>query len=260
MNLNQVREIVKEDTECNFIAMAITPLQAAGVDAALSYLKSKGVILSGYILIANHPNTGAAISENNFYTHEEKIKFLYIDYVLEDRGILNVIKNRLTTGRWCCRNTNNPTFYVIWTEVYNNLYYCAFDKIESYNVTFIQIDDGAASYIDDYKLRLSCLIPVAKTLKRKLLAHIKAFSYGCFSKVYRCSLLKNERYIRGTLFVKKVDKRGCVIRRNDVIAPFYVDVFRSSSMEFKKSLFKKRTVLINTQCLYEANVDRKSVV
>ena len=34
---------------CNFIAFAITPLQSHGVDAAIYYLREKGIDHNGYI-------------------------------------------------------------------------------------------------------------------------------------------------------------------------------------------------------------------
>ena len=80
---------------CNFLAMAITPYQAVGVNAAISYLESIGVEINGYILMTSHPETGRTLDESYFRTGNHKIKCIDFEYSFKDRNIIKQIKSRI---------------------------------------------------------------------------------------------------------------------------------------------------------------------
>lgn len=60
-------ELVGSREDVNFLAGAITPWHAIGIDATILRLTEQGIILKGYIMLVAHNITGSAISEKNFH-------------------------------------------------------------------------------------------------------------------------------------------------------------------------------------------------
>ena len=59
-------ELVASRPEINFLAAAITPWHALGIEATILQLTERGINLKGYVMIIAHSVTGMAITESNF--------------------------------------------------------------------------------------------------------------------------------------------------------------------------------------------------
>ena len=138
---------------CNFLAMAITPYQAVGVNAAISYLESIGVEINGYILMTSHPETGRTLDESYFRTGNHKIKCIDFEYSFKDRNIIKQIKSRINQFIICRNKSKGIPFYFVWTEILNNILSVIKENAPLQDLVFIKIDDGAASYLSPYECR-----------------------------------------------------------------------------------------------------------
>lgn len=256
MNLTDLIEKIKNDCSINFIGMAITPLQATGIDAVTSYLSNKGVKLNGYILMTAHPNTGRILNRNNFTTHYDGLEYLDFDCEFpESQGFLKQLQVKSRGLSYTKRKKKGETIYLVWTEILSNLMYVLSESRPEANVTFIQIDDGAASYINDFQLRLSNLL-LGRTYDgiELVVQYTKAGFYAILSKLMRKNLKCKNRYIDATIFIKKIDIKGKMLEQNSTIIPYYVEAFKQQGFMSDKILKYEHAVIVNTQCLSEGNI------
>lgn len=63
--------MLRENSECNFIAYGNTVLHACGIDAAVKYLHNIGIDLNGYILMGEHGVTGRVLTRKHFVTKRD---------------------------------------------------------------------------------------------------------------------------------------------------------------------------------------------
>lgn len=60
-------DLLAKQPEINFLAAAITPWHAMGIDATILKMSEQGIVLKGYIIVVAHALTGATIDECNFH-------------------------------------------------------------------------------------------------------------------------------------------------------------------------------------------------
>lgn len=257
MNLTDLIETLKKNQKCNFVAMAITPLQAIGVDAAVSYLRDKKVVLNGYVLMAAHPDTGRVLVRENFQSDYEGIEF--IDFKYEFSKKQGLIKNNQIKFHGLLYTQKNrcggKIVYLIWTEVFSNLMYVLSQTNFKDNVVFIQVDDGAASYIGDFQLRLSNLqLGTAYEVKKKIIAYLKAGYYFAFSMIMKRNLKKRNGYIIGTIFTREKTIGKIKLCPNQMMVPYYVKAFQKQRFVYHEISRYENAVIVNTQCLAEGNI------
>ena len=72
-------ELLSQQLQINFLAAAITPWHAMGIDATIYTLQSRGIQLFGYIIIVNHNMTGNGLKQEHFHTKEnDEIRFITV--------------------------------------------------------------------------------------------------------------------------------------------------------------------------------------
>jgi len=254
LNINDLIHTIDADDGVNFLAMAITPLHVAGVDAGISYLTAKGIDLKGYILIAGHPFTGRTISESDFQTANSNIR--YVDFGYRFAPSLSVKKKlsyKVETIKYC-QKTSGIDFYIMWTEVFNNLFYIPEKVKRKYNIHFLQIDDGAASYMSDFKLRLSYLrFASSDSIFNNIKFYIKAYNYAFFSKKYRIKLLDSKKYTWGTIFLRNIYNNYRFERNTDFLE-HYIKAFQRNIEPASPIKKYEDAIVINTQCLEEGGI------
>lgn len=256
MDLTDLIELLKKNPRCNFIAMAITPLQAIGIDAVVSDLRDKGVPLNGYVLMMAHPETGHVLSRKNFNADYKGIEIIALDHTFKKKqGLIrnNQIKIK---GLSYTKNTHDGnTVYLVWTEIFTDLLYVLSKTNPDDNVVFVQIDDGAASYIGDFQLRLSNLQSgVGYDMRKMITTYLKAGYYAFFSMIMKQNLKKNGRYINGTIFNKKKINGISRLEPNQEIISYYVNAFEMQGSIHDEAMRFEGSIIINTQCLAEGNI------
>lgn len=256
MDLTGLIEKIKHDHSVNFIGMAITPLQATGIDAVISYLRNNGVKPKGYILMAAHPGTGRILNKKNFSTNYNDIKFVDFDCEFYNKqGFMEQLQVKIHGLLYTKRNKNGKAIYLVWTEVFTNLMYVLSESQPESNITFIQIDDGAASYINDFHLRLSNLQLGGTNNARKIVVqYLKAGIYSILSQLMRKNLKQKNKYITATIFTKKIDEKKIKLEQNQIIVPYYVEAFKQQKFMNSEMLKYENAIVVNTQCLSEGHI------
>ena len=91
----ELKEMISKNKNINFLAAAITPWHALGIDATVKILREQGVILSGYIILVSHTVTGSGLSQEHFNTvQDDKIQFITIKQERIKRTITDKLKNK----------------------------------------------------------------------------------------------------------------------------------------------------------------------
>lgn len=245
--------LILNDKKCNFLAMAITPYQAVGVNAAISYLRQRGVEIQGYILMTSHPDTGRVLDSSLFLVDKQKIKCVEFDYEYKKENLIKKIATRIDQLTICRVKKNGVPFYFVWTEILNNALYAIRESSFNYDLHFIKIDDGAASYLEPFECRRSYLLYAAGDNKLKRInANVKAWGYSIITKYCENGLKNRNRMINANIFVRDM-KRDQLIR-NTLFSTHYADVF--SKVELNKETYEQfnQAVVVNSQGLGEFGI------
>lgn len=250
MKLEDLIALLKRNAGVNFIGMAITPLQMAGIDASIMYLESRGVAVNGYILVTSHPSTGRSINKNNFVTDAPGIKFLDFDYSFKTS---KTIKEQLDIKKKILESVHShgkEDIYFAWTETVSNIMYAIREALPNKHLKLIKIDDGAGSYMPSTYLRFSYLqyeynLPIA---------FIKAAIYGYATKKNRKVLSRNNAYIDANIFKVSRENGKVVYIPNKEFVSFYNDSFRRSCENQSNLTIFEDSIVINTQPLKEMGI------
>lgn len=251
-------EIIKSDNECNFIAMAITPLQAIGVDASVLYLQEKGIQLSGYILMTAHAKTGRGLKVDQFSTRNSKIKYIDFDYdARKNRSITEILKIKTGILRTALSNNRQKItpFYFVWTEPVKDIVYVIGKTRFNYNLVFVKIDDGAASYINPFSCKISYLrFNMGNKIYKLPGSLFNAFVYALFTKIMEKSLSKSESLINANIFLKTNRNGKMRLTTNKEFVPYYIYALKQYPITNINLSTYENSVIINTQSLLESNI------
>jgi len=217
----------------NFIAYAITPWHANGIDAAIKRLEQEGISLLGDIIISGHKYTGRCISEENFLKHD------LIDFI------------EINDGDWQFGQSGNPI-----VELFERI--CELKKNRKYKDYIYVLNAGRLNY--------KWLIYIHKNYKRGVkfvLLDDGTGGYNGFRGTQKYEVLKRSIYnlfketlIRQNCFIDNrlfyFDKGRITVKRD--IAYYYESVYKSTDKQINEELLKKfeSKIIINTQCLYDS--------
>ena len=258
MYIEDVEELLKIDEHCNFLAMAITPYHAVGVEATLLYLKSIGVEVNGYVLLTAHPSTGMAVTEKNFGLIKGQVKFLEFDYAFsKHQTFIDELKNKTSILKSVSKNdkTTGEVFYFVWTEAINNLLSAIRQCREGARIKFVKIDDGAGSYIDAFHRRLSYGSSgtgnnnILCKIRNCIIPYIRSGTYYVADLVIENKLRNTDSFINANVFERV---RG-TLHKNVNFAQFYETAFRNEDIKNDFECFEN-AVVINSQALFEFGV------
>lgn len=256
MNDGEVIELLRRMEKCNFIACAISPWHANGIDASINLFKDKGVSLSGFIFMSHHPVTGKCITEDNFTCNSNNIQF--IDARFESKSWREKICCNVLamTKLLFSKNKGKHDFYVFMTSYpdYNWINIIKTAKPDS-NIKYVIVDEGCGGYFNN-KLKIWVSSHISEESKSAFFSvnRIKLYILGICriipKKIMLSVLKKSGGYYNHNLFLVN---KGQNVELNETIAVYYKKVF--DKMRLKISLGKKddykNSVLINTQCLME---------
>lgn len=251
---NEFVELVNNRNDINFLAAAITPWHALGIDAAIYQLLQQGIKLKGYVMLVAHAVTGSAIGEANFHMNRyADIKIVTISADKEPKTISDKIKNKC--NKYWYYMKHNPfeeakqMFYwaVPLKPSYELIPKIALHKKE-YNVQIIITDEGLGSYLNTpFKwLRFS-------------------FTEGNF-KAGLCSawnlLIRDRYYIyrlqkRGQLKYYQLlkGKRGNWIQNDEAVSAYrYILGMEKYEEDFSSY---GNSVIINTDMFFESGIFRQ---
>ena len=145
-------ELVENDSNINFLAAAITPLHAIGVDAAILQLVEQGIELHGYILCVAHNVTGNAINDSNF--HMKKVEGIEVIQMLtsgEREGVKERIYTKYQQYRYYLKKKNQTLESLYWVVPMKPSYELiprVAKVLPNKKLYMILTDEGLGGYLD----------------------------------------------------------------------------------------------------------------
>ena len=263
MYIEDVIRILKTDYDCNFLAMAITPYHAVGVDAAIMCLKEMGITPKGYVLMVSHPNSGRVINKSYFSMHLLSIEHIDFEYKFKNKKtLIEQTKVKFDELHISIKKDNKKgrKIYFVWTEIANNLLHVIWQSRPEDNLVFIKIDDGAASYLSPFECRLSYFLYEAKTnIFKQFKGYIKAGLYAISTNICQNALLKKGYFINANVFLSRSKYTDNSLKRNDIIVQHYVQAFKNIDTGSADFSDFGNAIIINSQGLVESNVTNGNV-
>ena len=80
MTVDDICKQLVNNNKMNFIGVAITVLQANGIDACIKSFNAKGIELNGFVLLPPHHQTGRALTEQSFCNINSNIAVCEFEY------------------------------------------------------------------------------------------------------------------------------------------------------------------------------------
>lgn len=259
VSINEFCKMLEKDRQCNFVALAITYLQANSIDATIKYLQAKGVEINGYILIASHKVTGMLLDESMFLCRDNpNIKFIEFDYTSTEKfGSFQKISNKLSIFFDSKKKSKND-IYIAWIDI--DMYWVGMLKnITPKKVTYILLDDGGGSYANKYD-DIVHLIQYGNNGKKNglkvRLKKIKVYLNCLFRDIIINRMKKTNRIIWSTIFHKVYENGSYKLVPNSDLTPFYVDTLGETgkALDERDINVLYDSALFNTQCLVENKI------
>lgn len=223
----------------NFLAFAVTPWQAHGIDICINELYKKKFDIDGLIIICAHNQTGFCVHESHFQNLKLG-KFQVIEYPLFKKNTISsgLISYFLFTKR---RNLNQTKFIINPFGISYDLAYGWFRLDQKCKIVNILTDEGLGIYFrsdknwileNGGKLNLKSLF--IQTIKQKI------------KDVLINQLNKNGEFYSGRIFEMKQNQK---ISPSKAVVKCYLELFESCKSENLATDYKQ-TILINTQAFY----------
>ena len=243
-------EEINNKPDCNFIACAVTYLQAIGINATINKMKADGEIPCGFILLLAHPITGRILRKPDFDINGTQI--VVVDYCDQYRQPCSKpIKNRILALYESQKVNNKELINILWTAIDYRWYEVIYRTTTKKQLRFVLIDDGDGSYINQFSNEMYFeLYEKGDSTYSWVKAFIRIFVRESTRRILVNILKHRNRFIDNRLF--HVDKDGRYIP-NIHILEFYNNAFREQGCSIDKAIIEKceNAVLFNTQCLFE---------
>lgn len=210
---NNIQNILSEYKPVNFVAEAISPWHAIGVDAAVEYLKDKGMEPKGIIFIIPHSVNGVVISENNFNCSKYAgIKFVVVNDIKKQNAELKIWFNYFFTN--IKDGIDNQLFAITPYAMNFGLNLMLTLTYPDKSIVSVIVDEGTSNYIEN---KISWIDRAIKAQRNA-------------SPIKKCKI-----FLKGYLSLTKNDiLSGFVYRRNKAINFTMFDV-KSKPLEINKT-------------------------
>lgn len=256
MQLNEMGmvKLFSAEKENNFLAVAITPWHAHGVDVALLKLKDKGITPRGIVFLCDFPGSSGDLNENDFCNNFDGIQYIKCKFEIYSwgkklsfggRGLLKLI----LSGK---ENKEKPIFVV--NPIYPNLnwIYLLHKNFPDREIKYLIIDEGCGTYTNT---NFKTWIIKNSNQKANGISHILDLSKLTVICLIRETIkgtaikkLESENRIIYNFLLKKGRKNNELIIDNE-ISKYYIKVF--SKLNFNTEIVHdfEKSVLIVTQFL-----------
>lgn len=155
-------KLVNSEKDVNFIAEAVTPWHALGVEATIYHLQQQGIHLKGYIICTAHGVTGLGINENSFQMKKnQEIHIILLESPQINRTVKEKLTRRLHKYKYYISNSNdcknNNILY--WARPLNPEYDMLpliDTKENNRKVVTILTDEGLGTYLNNELIWIQC--------------------------------------------------------------------------------------------------------
>lgn len=252
-------ELVNSQNDINFLAAAITPWHALGIDAAILQMTQQGISLKGYIMVVAHSVSGTGIDENSFCMKAaEGIKIIQITDIPGTSGFGAKLMNKITTTLYymgSCnhsKNTDLPTLYwVVPLKPSYELIPKIAARHQNYRLSVILIDEGIAGTYLTSTSRWWYL----------------SFKEGGWKSGVRAFW---SMFVRDPYFFARLSKQGCIVLNqlltgkagslvpNQPVIAAYRDILRRKKCD-KDFSYYSNAVIINSDMLKETGILKSDI-
>lgn len=151
----EIISMIHSRQNINFLATAITPWHALGINANIYLLEQQGIELKGFIMVVAHPMTGTAIEESNFEMQNSKgIEVVGICQNSLRNSVLSSLKRKINKYCYYLFLTNKNIEKLYWAVPMKPSYeFLPLVDTKSFqkHIITILIDEGLGTYLDsDY--------------------------------------------------------------------------------------------------------------
>lgn len=250
-NSDTIFSLLKHE-DIDFVALAMTPWHAIGIDAFL-FEKSKEMHrkIKGIVLIFPN-NDKYVVHEKNFSCKNfAQVNFYHVESLFYQK-FANNIPNLMYEGfaiikgiKNCRNNKNNKILYLIspWTPYLPFIEYFKDKEISNkYKPLFVIVDEGIGMYISR-----KSPAGIKHAAKFSRFAEIKLKSYDCADKFLRKVSMRYVPLDKRFVFEYKTD-----FRKNKDIVNSYKKIIELKSNDFE--INEKNVALIITQPLSEHKI------
>lgn len=255
MNDAEIIELIRNNPDYNFFAVAVTPWHAHGIDVAIKRLASEGVMLKGIIFAIVHPGSPRCVGESNFVLSGAEIKVVEVDFE-QKSWMQKLVFNIRAYMR--LRKEKNKTYahniYVVrpsypdfnWINYIRSVHK---DK----GIVFISVDEGCGSYIVGESANWVSAMMAVNTRKdkfKKMLMYFISLPRKVIRDLITNRLISYNAYHEWNLL--KYDKDNHLVT-DEKNAPFYKQVLQEQSFQINIETRKlyEGVVLVNTSPSYE---------
>ncbi len=257
MKSEEIKKIIAGDRNCNFIAIVVTVMQANGVDAAIEYLREKGITPKGYVLVIPHEYTGRLVTKNSFHNTGSNVKVVELqDNILKNNGFLKKIFLKLypfiDVFLYRLDRVGRPRRYIVKPSIPIMLIW-TFGK--GYGLKFIDIDDGGGSYVPEiYRVHDWAYYDTRGkgSLYQKFMIWIKTLFF--MPNEIICKIIRNQHRVID-LRIYAYEPKKCRFHLNKVAADAYKKVYRmeDTDLSFTRE-WGDKYILLTGQCLKENKI------
>lgn len=240
-------DLVSSRADINFLAAAITPWHAVGVDAAILHLLDQGIPLKGYIMLVAHGITGAAIDENSFHMasneHSAHIEIVQIAPDRNHRSVKEKIFFKYQLYHYYLRSEKAdkgkaPFYWVVPLQPSYELIPRMDQALPDKRIQIILVDEGSGSYtMTVWKWWRYCCMESGIRSTRNILLR---------NPFFLSRLTKRKQLQRYQLLNGKPGK----YQINEKVAAYYRKIFAMEPFQEDYSVYGE-SVLINTNMLQQ---------
>lgn len=246
-------ELVASRPDINFLAAAITPWHALGIEAAILQMTEQGKALRGYIMVVAHNVTGTALSENNFPVAENNgIQIVCITPQKEIRTLKEKLSLKYRKYKYFISlPKEKDTDILYWATPLKPSYEMIprIAEVTAKKMQFIITDEGLGSYLNSAYdwWRLSFFESGLKSGIRatwNLMIRDPFFQY---------SLRKRDQLQWNQLLIGKRKKW----RANNAVVKYYQRILRVEEKSKEYDYYGK-SILINSDMLFESGLIKEN--
>lgn len=258
-SLDSFLGLLKNNVDCNFVALAVTPLHANAIDAAIIKLRSLGIELNGYILSIAHSKTGRIISKESFHSNLTGISVINYDANTNKKDSI-IIKIKRKIEALVSFGNGNRKVYLLLTDLDERMA-SAIRSVYGKDTTiiFVLIEEGLGSYSPLLLRRLMWLKENSGgSPKSKIfLDVVKLLILSAYDAFYAHQYIKIGQVFDYRIFEDGgIDKRGCTtfcLKRNEKIINNYIEAFRIGGEDIPEEIIDQfnGALVYNPQCLLE---------
>lgn len=237
----QLMNVIRKDAAINFIAFAISPWAAHGVDAYISRCYDEQEKIKGFICVLEHSRSGYLLDESHFSNTDDNIQIVRVKggKCENDREILlkGILKKNM--------KKEASKFYILSQRVPSYLWHFRIKSVrDSMYIKSIVIDEGLGMYMRNDRDWFNEFVGISSSIQKKINA---AFNVYIYNHLLDMILEKKKEKEYFTLLNKKNNN----LEINPIAVRYYKLAIEKIGKSSKEDSIYEDAVVLLTQPYYE---------